>query len=200
MQTEVAEAAEPEAAGRGGSSTLPHKRNPVAAAAVATAARRAIALVPLLIGAVVAEHERPIGAWPAEWAALSELLALAGGAAGLAAATVSGLEVDPDAMAANLARTGGLLLAERVTFALAEHLDRPDASRLVRAAARRATAGECGFAEALGADPRIARHLDRGRIEELLQPAGYLGATQVWVDRALAAHRDSLRPEERPTS
>jgi 3-carboxy-cis,cis-muconate cycloisomerase len=197
MQTEVAEAAEPEAAGRGGSSTLPHKRNPVAAAAVGTATRRATALLPLLIGAVVAEHERPVGAWQAEWAALGELLALAGGAAGLAAVTVRGLEVDTDAMAANLDRTGGLLLAERVTFALAEHLDRADAARLVAAAARRVTAGECGFAEALGADPRIAARLDGGRIAELLQPAGYLGASQVWIDRALAAHRDSLRPEER---
>jgi 3-carboxy-cis,cis-muconate cycloisomerase len=194
MQTEVAEAAEPSGPGRGGSSTLPHKRNPVAAAAVATASRRATALLPLLIGAVVAEHERPVGAWQAEWQALAELLALTGGAAGHAAATVAGLTVDEDAMAVNLARTGGLLLAERVTFALAATLGRSEASRLVTAAAGRTAAGGIGFAEALAADPQIVARLDPARIAELLRPAGYLGATQVWIDRALAAHRDSLAP------
>jgi 3-carboxy-cis,cis-muconate cycloisomerase len=196
MQTEVAEVAEPSGPGRGGSSTLPHKRNPVGAVAVATAARRATALLPLLIGAVVTEHERPVGAWQAEWQALAEQLALTGGAAGQTAATVAGLTVDEAAMAANLARTGGLLLAERVTFALAATLERSEASRMVSAAASRSAAGGIGFAEALAADPQISGLLDRGRIAELLRPAGYLGATQVWIDRALDAHRHAAgRPE-----
>jgi 3-carboxy-cis,cis-muconate cycloisomerase len=189
MQTEVAEAAEPAAAGRGGSSTLPHKRNPVAAAAVNTAARRAIALLPLLVGAVVAEHERPVGAWQAEWQAWGEMLALAGGAVAHASETVAGLEIDPDAMAANLERTGGLLLAERVMFVLAERVGRPAAKQLVTDAARRATAGHGTFTDVLATQPEIAEGLGRDRIVELLQPAGYLGATQEWIDRALDAYR-----------
>jgi 3-carboxy-cis,cis-muconate cycloisomerase len=197
MQTEIAEAAEPAGEGRGGSSTLPHKRNPVAAAAVATATRRATALLPLLVGAVVAEHERPLGAWQAEWLALGELLALAGGAAAHTAETLAGLEVDPAAMAANLDRAGGLLLAERVTFALAEVLERAEAAALVTAAAGRVSAGACDFAEALAAEPRIAEVLDRPRIDELLQPSGYLGASETWIDRALAAHRAAPPPTDR---
>ncbi len=211
MQTEVGEAAEPAARDRGSSSTLPHKRNPVAAAATAAAARRAVALVPLLIGAVVAEHERPVGAWQAEWGALGELLALAGGAVSHAAETVAGVEVDAERMAANLALTGGLVLAERVTFALAESMDRAEASRLVGHAARRAAEGEATFADALTADDRIAARIDRRRIDELLEPSGYLGATDVWIDRAIEAHHAAIAetrpmpetrlvaPETRPT-
>jgi 3-carboxy-cis,cis-muconate cycloisomerase len=191
MQTEVAEAHEPGASGRGGSSTLPHKRNPVAAASTATASRRATALLPLLVGAVVAEHERPVGAWQAEWQALGEMLALAGSAAARAAATVEGLEIDTGAMGRNLALTGGILLSERVVFALAEVMSRTEASRLVTAAAARAASGGAGFAEALTAEPRIAELLPPARIAELLDPGGYLGASQVWIDRALAAHRDT---------
>ena len=122
MQTEVAEAAEPAAEGRGGSSALPHKRNPVGAAAVSTATRRVHALLPVLYGALVAEHERDLGGWQAEWETLTEMLALAGGAVARTAETVAGLEVDTWAMAANLGRTGGKLLSERVTAALADRL------------------------------------------------------------------------------
>ena len=129
MQTEVAEAFEPSAPGRGGSSTLPHKRNPVGAAAVSACARRAHALLPVIFGGMIQEHERAVGGWQAEWQTLTELLCLAGGAVGRVRETIEGLEVDADAMRANLARTGGLLMAERVTFALARDMDRTAARR-----------------------------------------------------------------------
>jgi 3-carboxy-cis,cis-muconate cycloisomerase len=185
MQSEVGEAAEPHP---GGSSTMPHKRNPVAAASVEAAARRAHALVPVLLGALVAEHERGLGGWHAEWQPLSELLAFAGGAVATTAVTVSGLRVDPDAMAANLERTGGRLLAERVAFALAPLAGRQEAAAAVREVALR----DGDFAAGLAADP-VAGQLGEERIRELLDPSGYLGASGTWIDRALAAHRGSRR-------
>ena len=190
MQTEVAEAFEPAAPGRGGSSTMPQKRNPVGAAAVGAAARRAHALVPVLLGALVAEHDRAVGGWQAEWETLSELLRLCGGAVARAADTVTGLEVRPDRMRDNVGLTDGLLLAERVTVALAGSMGRPAARRLVEEAARRAGEDGGGFAGALLAEPQVAAVLGPGELDRLLDPAGYLGAAGVFVDRALAAHRE----------
>lgn len=185
MQAEVAEAAEP---APGGSSTLPHKRNPVAATLTAAAARHAAGLVGVLIGSVVAEHERPAGAWHAEWAPLSDLLALAGGAAAHAAEVVGGLAVDPAAMRANLDRVGPTLLSERIVLTLTPRLGRDAAGAVVSGAAAAAD-----FAAALAADPRSG--LTPEELAGLLDPGGYLGATDLWVDRALAAHRGEL---ERP--
>lgn len=184
-QTEVGEAAEPAPPGRGGSSTLPHKRNPVAAAAVSTAARRCSALVPVLLGALVAEHERALGGWQAEWETLSELLALAGSAAARAGETVAGLEVHVTAMAANLARGGGVLLAERVSFALAAVIGRAEAKDHIARLARRVAEGG-DFAAELRADPVVAAAIDVATLDDLLEPAAYLGATDVCIDRVLA--------------
>jgi 3-carboxy-cis,cis-muconate cycloisomerase len=182
-QSEVGEVEEHEA---GGSSSMPHKRNPAAAVAALAAARRAHALLPVLFSALVAEHERAAGAWQAEWQSLSELLALAGGAAGRVADVVSSLDVSPRAMAANLDRLGGTLLAERVVLAVTAITgDRAAASAAVGRAARAAPGA---FAAALEADPVIGAVLDRARVEQLLDPATYLGATQIWIDRALAGY------------
>ena len=185
MQTEVAEAFEPAGPGRGGSSTLPHKRNPVAAAATSAAARRAHALIPVLFTGMVQEHERAVGGWQAEWETLTELLRLAGGAAGRVRETVQGLEVDPNAMRDNLDRTDGLLMAERVTLALARHMDRSEARKGVQRAARSGTS----FRTGLLADPAITSVLSADEVDRLLDPAGYLGATSTFIDRALQAHR-----------
>jgi 3-carboxy-cis,cis-muconate cycloisomerase len=192
MQTEVGEAFEPAAPGRGGSSTLPHKRNPVGAAAVSAAARRAHALLPVIYSGMVQEHERAVGGWQAEWLTLTELLQLAGGAVARVAETVAGLEVDEQAMAVNLARTGGLLMAERVTLALRGTMDRGDATRAVQAAGSRVAQSGLSFAAELLADPAIAAVLTPAELDELLDPAGYLGATTTLVDRALRAHRESV--------
>jgi 3-carboxy-cis,cis-muconate cycloisomerase len=188
-QAEVGEAREPAAPGRGGSSTLPQKRNPVGAAAVHAAARRALALVPVLQAGLVAEHERPVGAWQAEWEPLGELLALAGGAAARTAETVTGLEVSTDVMAADLAATGGALLGERVVLELGRSGDR---DRVRAAVQEAATSGE-PFADALAArlvpDVVGAEELDR-----LLDPAGYLGSAGTWIDRAVVHHATRRTP------
>ena len=182
-QTEVHEAHERDA---GGSSALPHKRNPAASVAVVAAARRAHALLPVLFSALVAEHERAAGPWHAEWQSLSQLLALAGGAASRTADVVDGLEVAPGAMAANLGDLGGALLSERLVLAVTAITGDLDAARAAVEQAARAAPSD--FAAALAADPVIGGVLDRSHIDDLLDPAGYLGATQTWIDRALASY------------
>lgn len=191
MQQEVDEASEPAGPDRGGSSSMPQKRNPVAAAAVGAAARRAVALVGLFYQSVAGEHERSVSAWPAEWQSLGELLALAGGAVARTAETVQGLEVRPDVMSARVQGLAGSILAERVSLALAGRLGRAGAREAVAGAGRRATdPTAAALAAALLSDPEVAAVVEPAELDELLDPAGYLGATQTWIDRALARHSE----------
>ena len=111
--------AEPSGGGRGGSSTLPHKRNPVGSALARACARQVRGAASVLLEAMAGEHERAAGAWHSEWAPLTDALALTGGAAAAMAEVLEGLEVRPERMAANLDATGGLLMAESVTMAMA---------------------------------------------------------------------------------
>jgi 3-carboxy-cis,cis-muconate cycloisomerase len=178
-QTEVGEARE-DAPGRGGSSTMPHKRNPVAAVAAAACAAQAPGLQAVLTAAMAHEHERAAGAWHAEWAPLHELLIATGSAAAWLRDALEHLRVDVARMRENLERTGGLLLAERVAGELAPALGKRRARELVEAAA----ADERPFAEALAAEPEVAEHLG-ARLGDVLDPAGYLGSAGELVDRAL---------------
>jgi 3-carboxy-cis,cis-muconate cycloisomerase len=182
-QTEVAEVAEGGGPGRGGSSSMPHKHNPVAAVATLACARQAPGLVATLLSSMVAEHERAVGAWHAEWRPLSELLRSAGSAAAWLRDCLEHIQVDPERMRANLSRTGPVLLAERVSAALAPALGRERAQEVVREAA----ADPAHFEDAL------AEHFDRGELRALLEPSTYLGAGPRFVERALAVH--AARPE-----
>lgn len=192
-QTEVGEALEGAEPGRGGSSTMPHKRNPVRAAAILGAATRAPGLVATLLTAMSAEQERGLGGWQAEWATLPELCRLSEGALRQARLLVEGLELHPERMAANLALTQGLILAEAVTLALGRSLGRLEAHHLVEAASKRALAADRPLAEALAADPQVAALLPPAEIQRLLTPDNYLGAAGAFVDRALAAHEQRER-------
>lgn len=176
--TEIGEVAE---ASPGGSSAMPHKRNPIAAITARAAARRVPGLVADALGAMDHELQRAAGAWHAEWETVTDLLRLAGGAAHRLAQSLSGLQVHPAAMARNLGITQGLLLAERVTAALAEHTDR--AREIVTAAAT-------GEHPALDTDPAVTEYLAPDRVRELLDPAGYLGHAQDFVTRVLDARGD----------
>jgi 3-carboxy-cis,cis-muconate cycloisomerase len=189
MQTEVGEVQEPGAPGRGGSSTLPHKHNPVGAAAVGAAERHVTALVGILLAAMVQEQERAVGAWQAEWPALGSLLRLSGGIAARVRETVVGLEVSPEAMARNLSRTGGVLLSERVVLALSPSIGREAALAAVHGAGERCSISGGSFADELLADPAIGGQLSSADISRLLDPGGYLGSAECFVDRALAAYR-----------
>src|SRR3954470_10398786 len=191
MQTEVGEVLEPAGEGRGGSSTMPHKRNPVAAAAVLAAAVRAPGLVATMLSAMVQEHERGLGGWHAEWETLPELAVLAAGALRQAAETVEGLEVDRGRMRANLGLTRGLVMAEAVQMALGAKLGRQQAHGLVERASKRAVAEGRELGAVLAEDGTVAAALAPGELDRLLDPSTYLGVAGAFVDRALAAARES---------
>ena len=179
-QTEVGEVAE---SGAGGSSTMPHKRNPTGSILAIACARRVHAHAGLLTGGLAQEHERAAGGWHAEWQPLSDALALTGGAAAAVREVVEGLEVHPERMRANLDATGGLIMAERVTFLLAERLGRFEAQQLVA----EACASGRPLRDALLADPRIG--LTEAELDAAFDPTGYLGSAEAFVDRALDLYR-----------
>lgn len=189
MQTEVGEALEPAGEGRGGSSTMPHKRNPVATASVLAAATRAPGLVATMLSAMAPEHERGLGGWQAEWVVLPELAVLAGGAARTMAETIEGLEINPDRMAENLERTQGLILAEAVQMALGSKIGRDVAHGLIEKASRKAIADGKHLRDVLTADPAVTQHLPQAEIERLLQPKYYLGQAGALVERVLASRK-----------
>ena len=186
-QTEVAEVFEPATAGRGGSSTLPHKRNPVGCAIALAAAVRAPHLVATMMSAAVQEHERGLGDWPAEWDTLPDLFELTAGSLAAMTAVVEGLDVDPARMRTNLDLTRGQILAEAAQMALAVHVGKNVAHTLVAEIGKRAMAGGDALGDALKADVRVTRWLDAGAIDQLMDPANYLGMAGEFVDRVLAA-------------
>jgi 3-carboxy-cis,cis-muconate cycloisomerase len=190
MQTDVAEAFEPSGEGRGGSSTMPHKRNPVAAASAVAAATMAPNLAATIFAAQVGDHERSAGPWHAEWPTLPSLLLVTSGALASTVDIAEGLEVDASRMRANLDATGGLIMAEAVTFALAEKVGKQEAHHLVEAASKKAVAEKKSFRTVLEQDPGITAHLEAERIAQLLEPMAYQGVSQTLIDRLLASLED----------
>jgi 3-carboxy-cis,cis-muconate cycloisomerase len=190
-QTEVGEVAESAAGGRGGSSTLPQKRNPVGAVTAIACARRVRGAAGVLLESMAQEHERAAGAWQAEWEALREALTLtAAGAASLREA-LDGLDVRPERMRQNLEASAGLLMAESVAMAIADGVGRPRAKEMVEAACSRAQEGGRPLREVLLEDEGVRAELSEQEIDRALDPAGYLGAAEAFVDRALASYRES---------
>jgi 3-carboxy-cis,cis-muconate cycloisomerase len=188
-QSEVAEASEGGGAGRGGSSTMPHKRNPVGAIALLACAERGPGLVATMMAAMIQEHERGAGGWQAEWETMLELLRLTGSAAAIARELLAGLVVHPDKMRGEMDLTGGLVMSESVVAALSQPLGRPEAQALVEEAARRSVDERRGFREVLLELPEVAAGLGPDGLDEALDPAGYLGVTAQLIDTALEAHR-----------
>jgi len=188
MQTEVGELGEPAAAGKGGSSTMPHKRNPVGCAAVLTAAVRAPGLVATVFAGMVQEHERALGGWQAEWDALPDLARLTGGALAQIAQIAAGLDVNTGQLAANLDLTRGLILGEAVMLALGDKIGRLDAHHVVEHASKEAVRSGATLFDVLVADPTVAAHLSRDALAHLLDPAYYVGAAHAYVDAVLAAY------------
>jgi 3-carboxy-cis,cis-muconate cycloisomerase len=193
MMTEVAEVQEPAEEGKGGSSTLPHKRNPVACAVVLAAATRMPGLVASMLGAMVQEEERGLGGWHAEWETLPEIVGLFGGALRQLAESVNGLQVDARRMRENLEATRGLVYAEAVQMALGAALGRAAAHDLVQAAASRARDERRHLRDVLALDDTVARHLSPERLAALFEPACYLGVAETLIDRVLAAHTAQAR-------
>ncbi len=188
-QSEVAEMAEGGGEGRGGSSTMPHKRNPVGGIALVACAQRGPGLVATMLAAMPQEHERGAGAWQAEWDTLLELLRLTGSGASIARELLSSLEVDPEKMRTDMELTGGLVMSESVAAALGRSLGRSAAQELVEQAARRSVDSGREFREVLLELPEVAEGLGADGLDRALDPAAYLGVTGDLIDRALAEHR-----------
>ncbi|MEV7422435.1 3-carboxy-cis,cis-muconate cycloisomerase [Streptomyces sp. NPDC091212] len=182
-RTEIAELSE----GAGGpSSAMPHKANPVRATLIAAAARRAPAQAATLYASMAAEDERPAGAWHAEWEPLRDLLRLVGGAAHDAAELAGGLRVHPEAMAAHLRLTGGLLVSERLAAVLTPRLGRARAKALLTEAARLARDGGRSLGEILAAEPGLEDLAGEGLDPDgLTDPTRYTGSAGALTDRAL---------------
>jgi 3-carboxy-cis,cis-muconate cycloisomerase len=187
MQTDVAEAFEPAAPGRGGSSTMPHKRNPTAAATALAAATIAPNLLATIMAVQVQEHERAIGGWQAEWPTFPALALVTSGALNAIVDIAQGLEVDSERMRSNLAQTRGLVMAEAVVFALAGKLGKHEAHRIVAEASRKAIAAKRNLQEVLAEDDQVTLSLSVGELAKLFEPMGYQGAAQTFIDRIVGS-------------
>jgi adenylosuccinate lyase len=187
QRTELGEVREPFFMGKVGSSTMPHKQNPSTVELVAALARLVRgALVPLT-DALFQEHERDAACWRIEWAALPEAWIYTGAMLGHMRRVLAGLEVREERMSRNLGLLGGLLLSERVMLALGERMGKQTAHEIVYEIAMRAQEGGMDFRDALLADARVTAHLDRGALEQLLDPAAYTGLAAALVDAVVGA-------------
>jgi 3-carboxy-cis,cis-muconate cycloisomerase len=192
-QAEIGEAAEPSGQGRGGSSTMPHKQNPIGSMVALAAATRAPGLVATLLSAMVQEHERALGGWQAEAPTLAALFEAAHGATFAMAETIGGLKVDAGAMRRNLERLNGLVLAERLMLALAPKLGRNEAHHAVENLSRRAVAENRQLRDLALAERSITAELSSARITQIFDPSTYVGASEAFIDNALAIHRRRVR-------
>lgn len=192
MQTDVGEAFEQAAPGRGGSSTMPHKRNPIASVAALSAAMLAPNLAATILAAAVQEHERATGAWQAEWPTFPALALVASGALHNIVDIAEGLEVDPERMRDNLNATRGLIMAEAVSFGLAAKLGKAEAHKLVEEASRKAVGEKRHLQDVLAEDRRVTAQLSAEELARLFDPMNYQGVAQGFIDRLLQSARPGI--------
>lgn len=189
-QTEIGELAEPEAPGKGGSSAMPHKRNPVLCTLILAAAKRAPGLVATMLATMPQEHERAMGGWHAEWRTMAELFTVAGSALNQMVMLIEGLQVFPERMRRNLDLTNGLVMAERVSLALAGAIGRGEAHHLLEEASRECVASGRHLRDVLAGNPALAGKLGSDELDRLFDPATYRGATDAIIDRVLALYEE----------
>jgi 3-carboxy-cis,cis-muconate cycloisomerase len=187
--TEFAEVYEPFVKGRGASSTMPQKRNPISSELMLAAAKAVRQHAGLMLDATIQDFERATGPWHAEWIAIPESFVLTAGALHQAKFALGGLIVDEAQMAKNLDISRGLIVAEAVMMGLAPQLGRQEAHDVVYDACRHANEAHISLQEALMADPRITSRIDRQTIAQLTSPRNYLGLAPQMVDRVLDATR-----------
>ncbi|MFP2513703.1 3-carboxy-cis,cis-muconate cycloisomerase [Buttiauxella agrestis] len=193
MQTEVAEVGEPIAEGRGGSSTMPHKRNPVSCAAILTANTRIPGLMATMYASQNQQHERALGGWQAEWEVLPQLITLAGGVMQTSLELLNGMQVNTVKMRANLDITHGLIMAESVTLALAEFMGKQPAHHLVEQLCHRALDENQPLAALLAENPQVTPYLSSTQIEHLLDPQHALGSNDAFIRQVLARAAQQTR-------
>src|SRR5258705_2757902 len=191
MQTEVAEVYEPFHEARGSSSTMPQKRNPIASLYIHSTAALVRQNTAALLEAAVADHERSTGPWEIEWIALPEIFLLSAGTLRQPRDVVEGLQVDAARMRANLDLTGGAIVSEQVMMGLGPHLGRQRAHDLVYDICREAATSGKPLVDLLAADKEISKHVGRKELEQMCDPANYLGHAGEMVDRVLAIEASS---------
>jgi 3-carboxy-cis,cis-muconate cycloisomerase len=189
MQTEIDELREPAEEGRGGSSTMPHKHNPIACAIIVAAATRVPGLVATMLSAMLQEDERGLGSWHAEWETLPEIVCLTAGAMHHLANVVPRLEIDVKRMRENLELTKGLIFAEAVTAALGEKILRSEARELIDAASERAIKEKRHLRDAINDDQKIAEHFSSDQLDKLFDPRNYSGTTSEFIDRVIENYK-----------
>jgi 3-carboxy-cis,cis-muconate cycloisomerase len=189
-QTEVAEMFEPPVHGRGGSSTMPHKRNPVTCATVLAAAARVPALVSTMLASMPQEHQRGLGGWHAEWETLTEILRLSGGSLNNLSEMLPGLEVDKLRMQQNLEATNGLIFAEAVSMALADRMGKMPAHLLIEAACQKARSENRALKDILLEEPKLRGYLAPADLQSLFEPRNYLGKAEEFAAGVIAQARE----------
>jgi 3-carboxy-cis,cis-muconate cycloisomerase len=189
MQTEVEEVQEPFHQGRGSSSTMPQKRNPISSVYITAQVAIVKQLVAALLEAMIEDHERATGPWEIEWIALPEIFMLSAGALAQTRFVLEGLEVRPYNMKRNLDITNGLIMSEAVMMGLGDRIGRNKAHDLVYDICREAAKTGRPLIELLAEDKEIGRHATRKELERLLDPANYLGVAGQMVDRALKGRK-----------
>jgi 3-carboxy-cis,cis-muconate cycloisomerase len=194
MQTEVGEVYEPFAHGRGSSSTMPQKRNPISSCYIHACISVVRQHVAALLDANVADHERSTGPWEIEWIVLPEIFTLTAGALAQTRFVLEGLEVDPERMRANLDLTNGLVVSEAVMMGLGPYLGREYAHDLVYDICRVAIRDNSPLLDLLVENEEISRHLDRAALASLCDPANYLGLSGEMVDRVLRRRAGGIAP------
>jgi 3-carboxy-cis,cis-muconate cycloisomerase len=186
MQSEAGEVAEPGSEGRGGSSSMPQKRNPIASTLALAAANRVPGLVAAFLASMVQEHERGLGGWQAEWPTVAATIQATGLAIASMAEAAEGLDVDSARMRANIDATRGAVFAERATMLLGAALGRDVAHKILEVATRRSTEEKRRLAEVLAEIPEVTRVLDSEVLRDLEKPEEYLGAAKEFRERLVA--------------
>jgi 3-carboxy-cis,cis-muconate cycloisomerase len=193
MQTEVGEVGEELGAGGGGSSTLPHKQNPIAPTKILANAKRVPSLVSALLTSTVHEHERSVGGWHAEWVTFPELVRTVGGSVAHALDLVSGLKVHSERMRSNMELTNGLLFAENVSIELAESLGKSTAHEILTRASQKSRQTGQHLRAVLEEDPTLKKLLDPGDLDRLFSPEQGSELTDELIDRVLAGRSPCFR-------
>jgi 3-carboxy-cis,cis-muconate cycloisomerase len=172
---------------------MPQKRNPVNAVSATAAARLAIGVVPVMLSAMHQEHERAAGGWQSEWTAIPDMFRHTVRAASHLGSALASLDVRVGRMRSNLEAAAGTLMAESLATALAPHLGRPEAMRLVGELSERALRGGTTLRESAQSDGRVEAALDAAALDRALDPSAYLGNADQLIDRALASWHDLTR-------
>jgi 3-carboxy-cis,cis-muconate cycloisomerase len=194
MQNEVAEVSEPGGDGRGGSSTMPHKRNPIACAITLASANRVPHLVASFLSAMPQEHERGVGGWQSEWPTVAAVIQSTGVAASSMAEAASGLAVDAKRMRSNLEATNGLIFAERAMMLLAPKIGRDTAHTLIESATKKSVQEGKRLASVLAEIPDVRKHLNAATLRRLESPEEYLGSAEVFR-KAQVSHKSAKKKE-----